>query len=190
MTNLRNRLIAGAVVAGVVAVVIFSGERGGRKEIRLESLNIQDGVQVIERDEDYFVKKEFVMTGGSLVNKGNLDVSGDFIVGKDAVFENKGTLILSGTGRKLIIPAKYTKRASYSGSIVLVATGTLLTGTKITFYSLLSVDKKSRTIIIPASYGPSYSETGVLLYATGALISSTGSRIEWFHPSLGTVLIR
>ena len=56
--------------------------------------------------------------------------------------------------------------------------------------TIIHVEKKDRTIIIPASYGPMYSSTGVVLFGTGVLITSTGSRIEQYVPSLGYVIIQ
>ena len=107
------------------------------------------------------------------MNKGSLNVSGDIHFGKDSVFQNEGKFVHSGTGHKKIVRATYAETATYSGSIVLVATGTVLTGTKITFFAYLNVEKKSRIVIDPA------------IYSGSVLLSDTGSHIEWFTPSLG-----
>lgn len=54
----------------------------------------------------------------------------------------------------------------------------------------IHVTPRTRTIIIPAAYGPLYSQTGAVLYGTGELITATGSRTETYTPSLGHVIIQ
>ena len=152
---------------------------------------------------------DFNVTKGTVKNREELRVVGNFHLGKDAKFENKGTLIIDSSKGRLettIIPAVY--RDTYTGAILkcedcrewLSETGAVLgtiehklisaTGSYMRRVVDLNVEKKKRTIVIPARYGPAYTETGMVLYATGALITATGSRTEIYTPSLGSVLIK
>ena len=80
-------------------------------------------------------------------------VFGDFYLGKDAVFDNKGLLCFSDRYGEINV----------------------------------HTEEKTRTIIIPANYGPVYSMTGAILFGTGTLVTATGSRIEIYTPSVGNV---
>lgn|SRR3990167_9271429 len=56
----------------------------------------------------------------------------------------------------------------------------------------IEVEEKSKLVIDPAQYATEaiYNlETGMLIHATGALLSATGSHIETYSPSLGHVII-
>lgn len=241
--TLRSKLIAGAAVLVFVGAVLSSGSKGKIDEIEIEKFNIQGGENAIEETDYYLVRGDFTQTGGTLTNEGTMKVHGDFYLSKEAVFDNKGTLILEGNKRTKIVPATYrpavygpkyaygpytttvyvetgsyvnidgetviipatTTITNHPGTTVFIdyenyytATGTtvlygtgelisptiLLTGTKTTLYSNLSIEPR-HTKFIDITYPNAIYGTGTVIVQTNHYgITSTGSQVAAFHKRL------
>jgi len=166
MTRLRQILLAGATI-GLVFTLLTRETVKDIEEIRLDKF-IQDiGSYTVDDKTRLIIDGEFVLRGGRFrMGNTSMIVKGDVTIGSGAEFiPSRGPLILQGTGHKLTIPA------TYSGSIVLTATG-------YTFYSILNVEPVPTTVIDRA------------IYSGSILLRDTGSHIEMIIPSLGKVIIQ
>lgn len=113
-------------------------------------------------------------------------VVGELVVNDGAKLKTNGYTIIVGTGSMIIggtLDATGSDMEIYSMEIY----GNVQSARNIFVKNEGEIYQttKERTIIIPAVYGPRYSETGAVLYGTGQLITATGSRIEYYQDVLG-----
>ena len=159
LTRIVPPIAAGLAIAGVIYVLIAVLD-GDVKKIMLSEYRQGTGSYIVQdgngKDAELIIEGPFMMTGGTFrKGKEPMTVKGDFYLGKDAVFEHGGGLLIIEGDVKL------------------------------------HVEKKpGKVTIIPAVYGPRYSETGAVLFGTGEVVTATGSTTEYFTPSIGRVLIR
>jgi len=110
---------------------------------------------------------------------------GVLIVAQGKKREFKGLEIIGGTltnrGEMTV-----TKKFYWGSGAIFENRGTLILEGDVTIH----VDMKPKFFVIPAIYGPRYTSTGVVLFGTGEVITATGSRTEWFTPSIGNLILK